>query len=168
MFSVSEDFCCMTQTSIYHPENRRHPSMGAYTVMAGWARVTPLRKSYEAFFFGQRQRQAGFFGPRCSRLLRLLCTGPVRSLHPPLLPDDTQQQQQSQAEQGQHGGHQHRHCRWDQCLHRNGDGQLGREPHTDKAVMVNRCKIRCLLQIKKHNLELLSRCTTGKLNRQHF
>lgn len=72
--------------------------------------------SDETLLFGQRQRQAGLLRAASSRLLPLLGTGPVRPLHPPLLPNDTQQQQQRQAEQRQQarqrrqrGRRQHQH-----------------------------------------------------------
>lgn len=120
--SVSDDFWCTTRISrevgsIAASENRRYRPTALHGDggVGGWKFVTPRLsiQSYETLFFGQRQRQAGLFTSRCSGLFPLLCTGPVRSLHPSLLPDDAQQQQQSQAEQRQHGGHRHWHCRWD-------------------------------------------------------
>lgn len=114
--SVSEDFL-VHKTNVDHPRGQQQQKMGGidpqvYTVTWGGESISK-RSSYEAFFFGQRERQARFFRSRRCRLFPLLCTGHVCSLHPSFLPDDTQQQQQSQAEQGQHGRQKHWQCRWD-------------------------------------------------------
>lgn len=62
----------------------------------------------------QWERQSRFLGAVGSSLFALLCAGLVRSLHPPLLPDHTQEQQDPEGEQRQGRGRQGGQGRRDQ------------------------------------------------------